>query len=365
MKLRLKIAIMLAFALGPFLGTVAAKSADSSDRYVVKVNGKYGFIDHSGKMVIPPAYDKALAFSDGLSVVYVGMQCGFIDTAGKLVAQPQFDDCMPFAEGMAAVKSGNQWGYIDQSGTIAIKPQFENTITFREGMAFVEAGKVSGVIDKTGKMLFQVNGSGGWFSEHRAAVREHGIESKMFYVDSTGQRAFPSTFESGGDFSEGLASVTNENKSAYIDPTGKIVIPFQLWSPWGGFSEGLAVVFIGQGRAAYIDKTGKEVITGDFVRADPFSEGLAAVMLRAGKDIVSTAQAQGSSMVMIKPGAKYGYIDKTGAVVVPAQFAKAGKFVGGLAQVCLESTEPFDVRGMKQPCGYIDKTGTMIWQPSK
>ena len=124
------------------------------------------------------------------------------------------------------------------------------------------------------------------------------------------------------------------------------------------------MVFLRQGGAEYIDKTGKEVITGDFVRAEPFSEDLAAVMLKAGKDTVTSAETQNSSVAMIKSRAKYGYIDKSGTVVIPAQFAKAGKFVGGLAQVCMESTAPFDLSGQKQPCGYIDKTGKMIWQPS-
>ncbi len=360
----MKIATLLSMILGIFLIATGLEKVDPpSGLYVVKVNGKYGFIDHSGKIVIPPTYDHALDFQGGLSMVSVGEKCGFIDLTGKPVIEPRFEDCMPFAEEMAAVQVGKKWGYIDKAGKIVIEPQFEHTIVFSEGLAFVELGDTSGFIDKTGKMVFKTEGLGSWFSEQLAAV-SNADESKTFFIDHTGKKAFPAIFESAGPFSEGLASVSNKDKNGFIDRTGKVVIPFKSWGPWGGFSEGLAVVFVGQGRAEYIDKTGKEAITGDFVRAEPFSEGFAAVMIKTGKDTVTSAETQKSSIVMIKSGAKYGYIDKTGTVVIPAQFAKAGKFVGGLAQVCMESTAPFDFSGQKQPCGYIDKTGKMIWQPS-
>jgi hypothetical protein len=45
------------------------------------------------------------------------------------------------------------------------------------------------------------------------------------------------------------------------------------------FSDGLAVV-VKDEKAGYVDKTGKMVIAPQFARAQPFSEGLAAVLIK-------------------------------------------------------------------------------------
>jgi len=86
----------------------------------------------------------------------------------------------------------------------------------------------------------------------------------------------------------------------------------------GGFSEGLALVSIedeGIGKYGYIDKTGKIIINPQFDDAESFSEGLAAVRIgdyRTGK---------------------YGYIDRTGKIVINPQFDYASYFLGGHAHV--------------------------------
>ena len=50
--------------------------------------GKYGFIDTTGKEVVPPKYDRADSFSEGLALVKLNYQYGFIDTTGKEVVPP-------------------------------------------------------------------------------------------------------------------------------------------------------------------------------------------------------------------------------------------------------------------------------------
>src|SRR5438876_6749370 len=77
-----------------------------------------------------------------------------------------------------------------------------------------------------------------------------------------------------------------------------------------GFSDGLAPVKI-SGKWGYIDKTGGVVITPQFNDAEDFSEGLAAVEV----------------------GSNVGYINKTGTLVIKPQFDAGGKFSEGLAGV--------------------------------
>ncbi|RLG25198.1 WG repeat-containing protein, partial [Methanosarcinales archaeon] len=50
---------------------------------VVK-NGKYGFVDKKGKIVIPLKYDNAGSFSEGLAWVEKDGKEGFVDKKGKV-----------------------------------------------------------------------------------------------------------------------------------------------------------------------------------------------------------------------------------------------------------------------------------------
>ena len=49
----------------------------------VKLNGKYGFIDKTGREVIPCKYEAAGEFSEGLAAVKLNGKYGFIDKKGK------------------------------------------------------------------------------------------------------------------------------------------------------------------------------------------------------------------------------------------------------------------------------------------
>jgi hypothetical protein len=84
-------------------------------------------------MVIPPHFDGgaddalvSLAtgprFSEGLAAVLIDGKLGFIDKSGQMVIQPQFakpslfDNSCYFAGGLALVWAGEKWGYIDKTG---------------------------------------------------------------------------------------------------------------------------------------------------------------------------------------------------------------------------------------------------------
>jgi hypothetical protein len=58
----------------------------------VKLNNKWGFIDKTGKEVIPIKYDNAGYFSEGLAPVKLNGKCGFIDKTGKEVIPIKYDN---------------------------------------------------------------------------------------------------------------------------------------------------------------------------------------------------------------------------------------------------------------------------------
>src|SRR5215467_1047535 len=124
--------------------------------------------------------------------------------------------------------------------------------------------------------------------------------------------AIPDQFEEAGIFSDGLASVRIGAKFGYIDTKGNVAIKPQFDFA-GPFAEGVAHAGIGP-KVGYVDKTGNFVITPNLQIVDlfAFSEGLAAV--RVGEYL----------------SGKWGFIDKQGKLVIPAQYEGAGSFSDGL-----------------------------------
>src|SRR5262249_54713825 len=129
-------------------------------------NGKLGYIDESGIVVIKPQFEKvslysndfkSINFSEGLAGVKVGDKWGFIDTSGKIVIPPNFRAVWSFHEGMAQVWIGDRSGYIDKSGEMVIRPQFTDYSPFSEGLVAVKVGDNGssqwGYMDKTGKFV--------------------------------------------------------------------------------------------------------------------------------------------------------------------------------------------------------------------
>ena len=80
-------------------------------------------------------------FSEGHIAVEVDGKWGFMDELGKLVIQPMYDEATSFSEGLAFARLGRKWGYVNHQGQWAIPPQFDGVTSFHEGMALVTIGE--------------------------------------------------------------------------------------------------------------------------------------------------------------------------------------------------------------------------------
>ncbi|MGI8545639.1 MAG: WG repeat-containing protein [Aridibacter sp.] len=77
-------------------------------------NGAY--IDKTGKIVIKPQFDKTSPFKEGMALVEIGEKSGFIDTTGKMVIPlGSYNFLGEFSEGLAVVESENMFGFIDKN----------------------------------------------------------------------------------------------------------------------------------------------------------------------------------------------------------------------------------------------------------
>jgi hypothetical protein len=369
-----KLLISICFCVATLGLLVSPTSAQDPDYFPVKQNGKIGFIDSTGKMVISPRFDSAsiqndVTFSEGLAVVQLGDKWGYIDRTGSFVIQPKFEHAPSvFKEGVARVTKvtliektvppdkftirEETYGFIDKSGDLVESLRsIEERTTFVDGLAKVKKGDKFGYVDKTGRFVIEARFADAEdFSDGLAAVRtessfsslEGSDESatKYGFVDKTGKFVIAPKFDGVESFSEGLAAVNIGDKYGYIDKTGKLVIPARFDSVFP-FSEGLAKVVIGD-KSGFIDAKGKMVISlrfehsgfGNSINYNGFKGGLAPVEVNK----------------------KTGYIDKTGKMIIAAKYRYGSDFIGGLALVH-EGDEPGTARSY-----YISKTGKIIWE---
>lgn len=275
----------LFLALWPLLLAAMIPShcfARNQDQLLVIVrNGKYGFIDHKGKIVIQPRYVWATSFVDNYGEVYVcghyvsidssgalfplrlaekgrleperdGKKIGFVDSSGRFKIKAIFDAANPFSGGLAAVRIGSKWGFIDAAGHQVIKPQFKDAFYFREGTAVAESNSGYILIDTSGRVLASGFEYIGEISEGRVPVSRGGMSG---YLDLQGKVAIPLIYDSVNSFSGGFAGVEKGDKWGYIDRDGRDVIPFKF-DYAGSFASGLAPAKVGA-ETGFINKTGK------------------------------------------------------------------------------------------------------------
>lgn len=179
---------------------------------------------------------------------------GYITPEGKFAIPPSFDGASSFYEGLAAVKIDWARGYIDRNGVFVIKPIFEAASDFMDGFAEVKLDGQAGYIDKKGDFRSDVDQTR--FSGNK-------IES-----------GYNPVFEDH----DGMIRFIENQKYGYKDEEGNIIIAPQFFDA-ADFSEGLACIKRGKTSSwGFINKAGKMVIPASFKQAKSFHEGLAAVL---------------------------------------------------------------------------------------
>ena len=223
----------------------------------VKLNGKWGYIDKAGKVIIQYKYDWAGAFEEGLAVVSIGHEetgdYYVINKSGEVVEELSVDFGEPiFSEGLFETKEGDwppngKFGYVDEEGNTVIAPRFDFASYFVEGLACVGIGDKYGFIDKTGKEVVAIKYD--WTGVFQEGLAWVGNGSDYGFVDKTGAMAIPMEFRGAREFFNGFAAVRMDDqyphKWGFINKSGKTVIPPSFDDVGFGFSEGLAAVFTG------------------------------------------------------------------------------------------------------------------------
>jgi hypothetical protein len=89
-----------------------ARPFTSEGYAAVKKNGKWGFIDKVGNVVIPFNFDDALSFGQHLAAVKQGDYWGYISIYGHVVIDTIYYEAKSFSGGSAPVLTERGWQFI-------------------------------------------------------------------------------------------------------------------------------------------------------------------------------------------------------------------------------------------------------------
>lgn len=141
---------------------IMGTSSFAAELKPVHKEGKWGFNDTAGQLVVSAKYDGVSNFTNGLAPVALNNKWGFINESGQEVVAPSYDAVANLRSGYAPILKGNKWGMIDQNGKEVIETIYDELYYFDSyGNANAKKDGKWGKLDKTGQVVvpFEYNNS--------------------------------------------------------------------------------------------------------------------------------------------------------------------------------------------------------------
>lgn len=324
---------------------------------------------------------------------------GYVDRDGQYIISPQFRTATDFSEGLAAVRLDAQgadldrWVFIDKCGNHMFDRIFSHAHKFNAGFASVQLSGENRyrVIDREGNLLPELVTAAWAECDGMTLVQLKANDDAQFSYMDRDREVWSARFSDGRNFQNGRAivgmgghhssrgccvdrlegisyGVIDQLGNWLIQPNyerlfelGDHLFVFKSWHDEGGvmdidgnvvltlpglvldsrlaFTEGLAQVKwnrkhgVDYGMAGFIDASGKIAIKPDFNFAYPFKDGVS----------------------LVRTDTNYGFIDRKGNFIIPAEYVNANEFSEDRAAVKLTEKQNL--------WGYINLTGELVIEP--
>ncbi|MCL2040342.1 MAG: WG repeat-containing protein [Bacteroidetes bacterium] len=249
-----------------------------------------------------------------------------------------------------AYRVDREWHIADDMGNVLYKSSVLLDVeAYSEGLlsgyAFDKQDVVSIYYNNEGKIeLVTPSKKAFKFNNNRTFIvvdtGKHEKKPELIYgiIDRKGDYITPIKWLYIAEYSEGLAYLMNFDKRGVIDTNGNFLFTLDSAIALYGFSEGLSPISNANlDRFGYIDKTGKLVIDYIYYEAGMFSEGLARVYTP------NKTTGRGG----------FGFINKDGKLLIDNHFDETRLFKEGYNFVAIYSQN--DILRW----GVIDKNGTV------
>ncbi len=283
----------------------------------VEKDGKYGYINRAGKVVIPVEFAYVSAFSPegmawgrkdndsrlfffnesgqtfavpmadgygysgrnyfscGLVKVYGNDgEIGYANQNGEVAFSLKCDEAEDFSGGFAWVKVDGKWGAVNTEGKMVVAAEWDAHSPFVCGMARVERDGKRGVIDASGKLVVPVEYDSFDLRTLPGDVIMAWKDGKRGLLDLTGKEIVPMEYSYISAPYHGICIVRKDKDYGAIDTTGKELLPMEY--RFEGMSERLVATYK-NGKGGYIDEKGNIVVPFEYDSVGTFSEGIAIV----------------------------------------------------------------------------------------
>lgn len=219
--------------------------------YVVNNNDKKGFVNETGKEVVPCKYDEVSSFEKGYAFVKIksgesAFKHGMIDMNGKETIACIYDETITFEGGYAIVKikTGQfdyKHGFVDSSGKQIIPAKYGRLEYYPNDKVLVfgdENASNVGLMDLAGKIIIPTQyqfwskriSKGLW----PVGTWPEGTQGICGVVNLKNETVVPFEYEMIESYSDelGLAPAKKNGKYGFIDRAGKAVVPFIYKNVW-------------------------------------------------------------------------------------------------------------------------------------
>jgi hypothetical protein len=203
-------------------------SDDPSNLPLGGLGSDWVYFDRTGKVVIRiskgPHLEDPDLFANGRLRVKDGFTWGYKDASGAWAIPPKYNDAENFKDGLARVQEGDKWIVIDVHGKTV--PQDKKKIhiigPYSESLALATDNGLTGWVDAQEHLAFPMRKYQKAFNFSSGLARFQ-MDDLYGYLDKSGRMAIPNKYEDASDFDHGLAGVLTKAGFAYIDTKGDVV----------------------------------------------------------------------------------------------------------------------------------------------
>jgi hypothetical protein len=90
--------------------------------WVVKKKSAFSLWNSQGKQAGDIIFDSYQPFSEGNAPVFVNGKWGFMNHSGRLVVPAKFEEVLGYKNGIAYAKENGLWGVLKKNGSWLVKP---------------------------------------------------------------------------------------------------------------------------------------------------------------------------------------------------------------------------------------------------
>lgn len=216
---------------------------DEKGMILAELGNKHGYIDIHENIIVPFEYDDIDLFNHELASVKKNTKYGFVNRSGKLVIPIQFDNNSDFQNsGLALVEKNHKFGFIDKADNEIIPLNYQDAS------------------DSTLDSLVVLNKKGKW-----AFFDSFGKQKTEFIYDEIALTNIDIKGESESTFwKNGLILVRKNGKVAYLDKNLKEIIPFGRYDFGERFNQNRIAIVSKNHKYGVINEFGKEIVKPEY-----------------------------------------------------------------------------------------------------